>query len=248
MAHGWQIVDRPSEFGAVRSALTGGEGCGVVLVGAAGVGKTTLARAVTRSLRSQVHWVACTESSRSIPLGVFAHLVGSSASRDPTALLGIGARIPCGTTRTRVRGCRRRPPARRAVGDAAAPDRRRQRRAHPGDGPHRRTGSRCCHVAVEGRLSAAVRAEAVQQAAERRAGRVGHRRNARRTVRRSDVGVLRRQPVVPAPPGRRVDRRGHVDQGRRCLAAARAHRRSVRIGGAAGNQAGPGGRATSSTP
>jgi DNA-binding CsgD family transcriptional regulator len=87
MAHGWQIVDRPSEFGAVRSALTGGEGCGVVLVGAAGVGKTTLARAVTGSLRSQVHWVASTESSRSIPLGVFAHLVGPSTSRDPTALL-----------------------------------------------------------------------------------------------------------------------------------------------------------------
>lgn len=87
MAHGWQIVDRPSEFGAVRSVLTGGEGCGVVLVGAAGVGKTTLARAVTRSLRSQVHWVASTESSRNIPLGVFAHLVGSSTSRDPTALL-----------------------------------------------------------------------------------------------------------------------------------------------------------------
>jgi DNA-binding NarL/FixJ family response regulator len=87
MAHGWQIVDRPSEFAAVRSALTGGEGCGVVLVGVAGVGKTTLARAVTSSLRSHVHWVASTESSRSIPLGVFAHLVGSSSSRDPTALL-----------------------------------------------------------------------------------------------------------------------------------------------------------------
>jgi DNA-binding NarL/FixJ family response regulator len=87
MASGWQIVDRPSEFGAVRSALTGSETSGVVLVGAAGVGKTTLARAVTSSLRSQVRWVASTESSKSIPLGVFAHLVGPSTSRDPTALL-----------------------------------------------------------------------------------------------------------------------------------------------------------------
>ena len=87
MAHGWQFLDRPREFGAVRSALTDTGSCGVVLVGSAGVGKTTLARTVTESLRSQVHWVASTESSRSIPLGVFAHLVGGSTSRDPTALL-----------------------------------------------------------------------------------------------------------------------------------------------------------------
>ena len=87
MAGVWQIVDRPAEFGAVRSALTGNESCGVVLVGAAGVGKTTLARAVTDSLRSPVQWVASTQSSRSIPLGVFSHLVGSTGSRDATALL-----------------------------------------------------------------------------------------------------------------------------------------------------------------
>jgi hypothetical protein len=31
--------------------------------------------------------VACTESARSIPLGVFAHFVGSSTSRDPMAFL-----------------------------------------------------------------------------------------------------------------------------------------------------------------
>ncbi|AFM18234.1 response regulator containing a CheY-like receiver domain and an HTH DNA-binding domain [Mycolicibacterium chubuense NBB4] len=87
MPHGWQILERPSEFSEVRSALTGAGSYGVVLVGAAGVGKTTLARSVTESLRSQVHWVASTESSRSIPLGVFAHLVGPSTSRDATALL-----------------------------------------------------------------------------------------------------------------------------------------------------------------
>lgn len=87
MPHGWQILDRPHEFGAVRSALTDASSCGVVLVGAAGVGKTTLARAVTESLRSQVHWVASTESSRSIPLGVFANLIGPTTSRDAIALL-----------------------------------------------------------------------------------------------------------------------------------------------------------------
>jgi DNA-binding CsgD family transcriptional regulator len=80
------LLDRPTEFDAIRSSVTGAGG-GVVLVGAAGVGKTTLARAVTASLRADVQWVGCTESSRSIPLGVFAHRIPPSGSRDPVALL-----------------------------------------------------------------------------------------------------------------------------------------------------------------
>ena len=59
----------------------------MVVVGAAGVGKTTLARTVTASPRSRVRWVACTESSRGIPLGAFAPWVSPSASRDPVALI-----------------------------------------------------------------------------------------------------------------------------------------------------------------
>jgi DNA-binding CsgD family transcriptional regulator len=88
MAGRWRLLDRPVEHEAIRSALCNADSCGVVLVGAAGVGKTTLARTVTSSLRSKVHWTACTESSRSIPLGVFAHWVRPSASRDPIALIG----------------------------------------------------------------------------------------------------------------------------------------------------------------
>jgi DNA-binding CsgD family transcriptional regulator len=66
-----------------------------VLFGEAGVGKTTLARAVTQSLPTQVHWVAGTESARSIPLGVFAHLVGPAASRDPIAGLAAARETIC---------------------------------------------------------------------------------------------------------------------------------------------------------
>lgn len=87
MAGRWQLLDRPVEYGAISTALSGRDSCGVVLVGAAGVGKTTLARSVTKSLRSRVHWAACTESSRSIPLGAFAPWLGPSASRDPIALI-----------------------------------------------------------------------------------------------------------------------------------------------------------------
>jgi DNA-binding NarL/FixJ family response regulator len=87
MARRWQLLDRRQERDAVRSTLTSREKCGVVVFGAAGVGKTTLAREVTGSLRSNVHWAVCTESSRSIPLGVFAPSVSPSVSRDPVALM-----------------------------------------------------------------------------------------------------------------------------------------------------------------
>jgi DNA-binding NarL/FixJ family response regulator len=82
----WPIVRREDEFSTIRSALVEKQDfAGIVLFGDAGVGKTTLARAVTHSLTTPVHWVAGTESARSIPLGVFAHLVGPAASRDPIA-------------------------------------------------------------------------------------------------------------------------------------------------------------------
>ncbi|MBB3606649.1 DNA-binding NarL/FixJ family response regulator [Mycolicibacterium sp. BK556] len=87
MGRGWQLLDRPAEFESIRSTLITDRGGGVVLVGPAGVGKTTLARTVTESLQTDVAWVGCTESSRSIPLGVFAHRIPPTGSRDPVALM-----------------------------------------------------------------------------------------------------------------------------------------------------------------
>lgn len=88
MAKNWPVVQRDDEYTIIRSALVDQQGvCGIVLVGDAGVGKTTLARLVTQSLTARVQWVAGTESARSIPLGVFAHLVGAATSRDPVAFL-----------------------------------------------------------------------------------------------------------------------------------------------------------------
>lgn len=87
MGRQWQMLDRPAEFEAISQAITDPGSGGVVLVGPAGVGKTTLARSVIATLPSEVHWIACTESARSIPLGVFAHQVAPSGSRDPLALI-----------------------------------------------------------------------------------------------------------------------------------------------------------------
>jgi DNA-binding CsgD family transcriptional regulator len=87
VARRWQLLERPAEQEAIRTALDAGETCGAILVGPAGVGKTTLARTVTGSLRAKVNWAACTETSRNIPLGAFAQWVGPSPTRDPIALI-----------------------------------------------------------------------------------------------------------------------------------------------------------------
>lgn len=81
------MVERAGEFEAIRAALTGTDRVGVVLTGDAGVGKTTLARHAAAAVGGPIRWVAGTESARSIPLGVFAHLVGGSTAHDPVTYM-----------------------------------------------------------------------------------------------------------------------------------------------------------------
>ncbi|AQT81353.1 helix-turn-helix transcriptional regulator [Mycolicibacterium litorale] len=87
MGTGWQLLDRPAEHEVILSALSDSESCGVVITGAAGVGKTTLARSVTASLPGRARWAACTVSSSNIPLGAFAQWVKPTTARDPIELL-----------------------------------------------------------------------------------------------------------------------------------------------------------------
>lgn len=61
--------------------------CGTLLLGDAGVGKTTLARMAAQSMRAKAVWLAGTESAREVPLGVFAHLLSSPTPVDPVAML-----------------------------------------------------------------------------------------------------------------------------------------------------------------
>ncbi|RJO76724.1 LuxR family transcriptional regulator [Nocardia panacis] len=87
MARNWPMIERESEFEAIRAALTGSQHVGVVLTGDAGVGKTTLARQATAAIGGNTRWVAGTESARSIPLGVFAHMVGVYTAHDPVTFM-----------------------------------------------------------------------------------------------------------------------------------------------------------------
>lgn len=90
----WPMVEREHAFRQIHSAITTpgsrSAATGVVLTGDAGVGKTTLARYVARSMTdTAVRWVAGTESARNVPLGAFGHLIGQSALQDPVAFLTI---------------------------------------------------------------------------------------------------------------------------------------------------------------
>ncbi len=79
---------RGKELAAIQATLQGRPGqCGTLLLGDAGVGKTTLARMATQALRTAAVWVAGTESAREVPLGVFAHLLASPMPADPVAML-----------------------------------------------------------------------------------------------------------------------------------------------------------------
>jgi DNA-binding CsgD family transcriptional regulator len=80
------LTGRDSELGVISRALSGaGNHSGVVIAGAAGVGKTWLAREVLRRAEAsgeRTKWIVGTESARALPLGAFIGALGDPMS-DP---------------------------------------------------------------------------------------------------------------------------------------------------------------------
>jgi DNA-binding CsgD family transcriptional regulator len=80
------LTGRDSELGLIRRALSGaGNHCGVLIAGAAGVGKTWLAREALRLAQAsgeRTKWIVGTESARALPLGAFIGSMGEALS-DP---------------------------------------------------------------------------------------------------------------------------------------------------------------------
>lgn len=92
MALRWQLTGRASELRRVHDALVGRR-AGVLFAGAAGVGKTRVAReaeAAARAGRRATAWVTATRAAASVPLGAFAATVPASAARaaSTTRLIG----------------------------------------------------------------------------------------------------------------------------------------------------------------
>ncbi|WP_156043664.1 LuxR C-terminal-related transcriptional regulator [Cellulomonas sp. URHE0023] len=99
MAQAWSLVGRATQLRGISSALRTSRGA--LLIGDAGVGKTSLARTAAHDAprSTAVRWVTATASCRALPLGAFAefvepggtdplqmvrHIAGSLASGDGT--------------------------------------------------------------------------------------------------------------------------------------------------------------------
>jgi DNA-binding CsgD family transcriptional regulator len=84
------LTGRADELKAIHRAMSGGgRQCGVVIVGAPGVGKTRLAREVLAHAHAAgqcTKWIVGTESARPLPLGAFTALI-SDAVTEPLPIV-----------------------------------------------------------------------------------------------------------------------------------------------------------------
>src|SRR5689334_15220641 len=88
------LTGRDSELVSIRRALSGSSGySGVVICGAAGVGKTRLAKEVVARAQAageRTNWITGTESARPLPLGAFT---GSISETTPGSMPDVGRLI-----------------------------------------------------------------------------------------------------------------------------------------------------------
>jgi DNA-binding CsgD family transcriptional regulator len=95
---GWPIVARSDVIRLCAAALAAdSEYRGVVLVGEAGVGKTTVARQLVRAAdpmgKATTRFVLGTQTGRGTPLGAFCRLLPADAAKEPAGMLAAAHRV-----------------------------------------------------------------------------------------------------------------------------------------------------------
>lgn len=88
----WPLIGRSEEMRAIEAAISASDVSGLVVYGAAGVGKSRIARAALSAAEShgcEARWAVGTSSAREIPLGAFAAWVRSDATDTVQLLRGV---------------------------------------------------------------------------------------------------------------------------------------------------------------
>jgi DNA-binding CsgD family transcriptional regulator len=88
----WPLVGRSEETGAIEAAISASDVSGIVVHGAAGVGKSRISREALSAAESrgcECRWVAGTSSARAIPLGAFAAWAPSGLTDSVQLLRGV---------------------------------------------------------------------------------------------------------------------------------------------------------------
>jgi tetratricopeptide (TPR) repeat protein len=88
----WPLIGRLEETGAIEAAILASDASGIVVYGAAGVGKSRVAREALSAAESQgceCRWAAGASSARAIPLGAFTAWAPSGVTGTVQLLRGV---------------------------------------------------------------------------------------------------------------------------------------------------------------
>ena len=88
----WPLKGRSEEMQLIAAGISNTDVPGIFLAGAAGVGKSRVARealSAAESLGAEIRWAVATTAARALPLGTFASFLGS-ASGDTLQLVRHG--------------------------------------------------------------------------------------------------------------------------------------------------------------
>ena len=94
----WPLTGRSKEMRLIEAALSDRDCCGIVVCGAAGVGKSRIAREATTSAASNgcvVRWVVATSSARALPLGALRSWAGPAGGDSLQQVHGVIESLTC---------------------------------------------------------------------------------------------------------------------------------------------------------
>ena len=92
MRWGWPLTGRSKEMRLIEAALSDRDCSGIVVCGAAGVGKSRIAREAMTSAASngcEVRWVVATNSARALPLGALSSWAGPAGGDSLQLVRGV---------------------------------------------------------------------------------------------------------------------------------------------------------------